>query len=601
MDVKGNTSGIKKTQLEKLKQLYSYTVAAGQFASQELLSVLGSVSLEVNREVAVYITRKGKVTDVSVGDSSTVGLGQIKSRRSTQRLSGIRCIHTHPGGSAFLSDVDFSAMEVLNLDAMAAVGICEGKEPEICVGLKKPVPNNERTDFFIYGPVPAADIEKANLMELIELIDREHNRTTGHQTIIELEEKAILVALSKPGTGEDMTGESLGELTQLARTAGVRVVHTVVQSRPKADFSTYIGKGKVNEIRLEAQVLGANVIIFDDELTPAQQRNLEEATGIKIIDRTALILDIFAQRARTMEGKLQVELAQLNYLLPRLTGIGTELSRLGGGIGTRGPGETKLESDRRRIRKRISDLNKQLEAVKKNRELHRINRKSTPIPVVSLCGYTNSGKSTLLNRLTNSDVLAEDKLFATLDPTTRKMELPGNKTVLLSDTVGFINKIPHHLIAAFRATLEEVKEADVLIHVVDLSHPAMENQMNSVIYLLSELGIAQKPIVTVFNKIDRPIEETIVNRLKRQIPGCIFISAKTGEGIEDFLAKLAEVVPYHRRKATFSIPYCNSSFLAMLHQEGNVISEEFLPEYILVTAELDEATINKAKDFLQIV
>ncbi len=598
MDVNGNISGIKKTQLEKLKQLYSYTVASDQFASQELLSVMTSVSLEVNREVAVYITRKGKVIDISVGDSSTVGLGALSDRRSTGRLAGVRCIHTHPSGSANLSDVDFSAMEVLNLDAMAALGISADKEPEICVGLKKPGPNRESPAFFIYGPVPAVDIEQANLMELIKLIDKEQGRDTGHQTITELEEKAILAALAKPGT-EETTRESLGELAQLAKTAGVKVVHSVIQTKSKADFSTYIGKGKVNEIRLEAQVLGANVIIFDDELTPAQQRNLEQITGIKIIDRTALILDIFAQRARTMEGKLQVELAQLNYLLPRLTGIGTALSRLGGGIGTRGPGETKLESDRRRIRKRISDLNKQLEAVKKNRELQRINRKTAPIPVVSLCGYTNSGKSTLLNRLTNSDVLAEDKLFATLDPTTRKLELPDNKTVLLSDTVGFINKIPHHLIAAFRATLEEVKEADVLVHVVDLSHPAMENQMNSVIYLLSELGIANKTVVTVFNKIDRPVEENIINRLKRQIPESVFTSALTGEGIEDLLNKLASVVPYHRQKATLVIPYSSSSFLAMLHQRGNVISEEFLPDHILVTAELDEATMNKAKQFLQ--
>lgn len=597
-NISGNISGLRKTQIERLSKLITYVIEPDHFVSSELISEMASISMEINREVAVYITRKGKIIEVSVGDSTTVGLMPVKGKRSENRLSGIRCIHTHPGGSAQLSDVDFSALEILNLDAMAAVGLISGNEPEISVGIRNPETARENDKFLIYGPVPLEDLDKQNLMEIIKLVEREYSTNGGFITDTVPVEKAILFAVLKKGIPEESLKGSLDELAQLAKTAGVEVLASGFQSRQKPDVATYIGKGKAHELSLEAQALGANVIIFDDELTPAQQRNLEVITNVKIIDRTALILDIFAQRARTMEGKLQVELAQLNYLLPRLTGLGTALSRLGGGIGTRGPGETKLEVDRRRIRKRISDINRQIEAVKKNREMQRINRKTTPVPVVSLCGYTNSGKSTLLNRLTDSDVLAEDKLFATLDPTTRRLDLPDNKTILLSDTVGFINKIPHHLIAAFRATLEEVIEADILVHVVDLSHPAMEQQMNSVLCLLTDLGTSNKPMITVFNKIDKLSDISIVNNLEKRVPDSVFISAVTGEGIDQLLHIIASRVQSYRKRATFSIPYDNSGLLALFHQKGNVISEEFLPEYILVTADIDEKTMSRAREYL---
>lgn len=597
-NISGNITGLRKTQIEKLDKLFTYVIEQDHFVSNELISEMASISLEINREVAVYVTRKGKIIEVSVGDSTTVGLMPVKGKRSGNRLSGIRCIHTHPGGSAQLSDVDFSAIEILNLDAMAAIGLVSGKEPEICVGIKNPGAAWGNGKFLVYGPVPLDVLKKHNLMEIIKLVDREHTTSGGFITDTIPVEKAILFAVLRKGTSEDSVRGSLDELAQLAKTAGVEVLASGFQPRQKPDVATYIGKGKAHDLSLEAQALGANVIIFDDELTPAQQRNLETITNAKIIDRTALILDIFAQRARTMEGKLQVELAQLNYLLPRLTGIGTALSRLGGGIGTRGPGETKLEVDRRRIRKRISDINRQLEAVKKNREMHRINRKTAPIPVVSLCGYTNSGKSTLLNSLTDSDVLAEDKLFATLDPTTRRLDLPDKKAVLLSDTVGFINKIPHHLIAAFRATLEEVIEADILVHVVDLSHPAMEQQMNSVLCLLADLGTSHKPMITVFNKIDKLTDMSIVNNLEKRVSDSVFISALTGEGTDRLLHIIASRVQSYRKRATFAIPYGNSGILARFHQKGQVISEEFLPEYILVTADIDEKTMSIAREYL---
>lgn len=583
--VNGNLDGLKKIQIKRLEGLYELTVAKDEFVSRELLLELTTLSAEVGREVAVYINRRGRVIDVSVGDNATVGLADVEGRRSNRRLSGVRCVHTHPNSSGLLSDVDLAALELLNLDAMAAVGL-GSKEPEIFVALGKE----------IYGPYSVDGIVESDLMEIIMSLDKSGITPPGEQAGGD-DEKAILIAVKKPWESEDAVRDSLDELAQLSETAGVEILHNSIQSRGRPDPRTYVGRGKVDELRLQAQVLGVNVIIFDDELSPAQQRNLEQAIGIKIIDRAALILDIFAQRARTMEGKLQVELAQLNYLLPRLTGFGTALSRLGGGIGTRGPGETKLEVDRRRIRKRISDLNREMETVKKNRELYRLNRKSVPVPVVSLCGYTNSGKSTLLNRLTNSNVLAEDKLFATLDPTTRRLELPGNKAVLLSDTVGFINKIPHHLIAAFRATLEEVVESDVLLHVVDLSHPAFQRQIDSVLELLTELGAADKKIITVFNKIDKITDHSSMEAMRKKTPDSVLISAETGEGIDELLAVLSAVVPVYRMLGTYAVPYADSSVVAMLHEQGKVIEQEYLPEYILVTVELDERTMARVSKF----
>ncbi len=597
--VNGNLAGLRNSQIKRLECLYEMEVDKAEFISYEVLLEIAAISLETKREIAVYINRSGKLVDVSVGDNATVSLGEVKGRRGHQRLSGIRCIHTHPEGSAMLSDVDLTAMESLQLDAMAAVGVYSDRVPEIYVGLytdPSAVTKDTQEKFLIYGPLSTEEIIRSDLMEIIVILDKKF-KTKLTAPRHEPGESAILCAVQRPGDPEETVSDSLEELSQLASTAGVRVLQKIVQVRAKPDVSTYIGRGKAGEVRLQAQVLGADVIMFDDELSPAQLRNLEETIGLKIIDRTALILDIFARRARTMEGKLQVELAQLNYLMPRLTGKGTILSRLGGGIGTRGPGETKLEVDRRRIRKRISDLNKELESVKKNRELHRIGRRNVPVPVVSLCGYTNSGKSTLLNKLTNSDVLAEDKLFATLDPTTRKLRLPDNKVVLISDTVGFINKIPHHLIAAFRATLEQVTEADVLLHVVDASHKAVEKQMESVIALLAKLGAASKPVVTVFNKIDKLPDQSQLKNLARKTPKSVFISAQTGQGIDSLLNLLVLVAPGQRKRGVFAIPYADTSLVAMFHEKGRVIDQEYLPEYILVTAELDVKEMAKVKEY----
>lgn len=588
--ISGNVSGLKKNQIMQLEELYEMNVDKGQFVSPEIIEILANLSLAVGREIAIYINRKGSIADVSVGDYSTVNLGQVKGRRSKRRLSDIRCIHTHPGGSAELSEADLSAVEHLNLDAMAAIGAYKDRAPEIMVALNNPEARSQTgcPKNLLYGPYSAEEISESNLMESILMIDREYLTTWAAEPGQELSESAVLVAVKGQTDTDESIWDSLEELAQLALTAGVRVLHKMFQARPKPDVTTYVGSGKAADIRLVAQAAGANVIIFDNELSPAQQRNLEETIRLKIIDRTALILDIFSQRARTMEGKLQVELAQLNYLLPRLTGKGTILSRLGGGIGTRGPGETKLEVDRRRIRKRISDLSREIESVKKNRELHRTGRRDISLPIISLCGYTNSGKSTLLNRLTGSDVLAEDKLFATLDPTTRQFRLPDNRTVLLTDTVGFINKIPHHLIAAFRATLEEVIEADVLMHVVDISHPSMENQINSVSDILAELGAAGKTMITVFNKTDRLKAQINQKLLKNRFPNSVFISARTGEGLDNLRQLLASLVPGKRVRASYEVPYSDCSVVAALHEKGRVVMTEYHPEHIQITVELDD-------------
>jgi len=403
-------------------------------------------------------------------------------------------------------------------------------------------------------------------------------------TIEQAAEKAILAALELPGISSEQVEESLDELARLADTAGAEVVDSYVQRRQRRDAATFLGQGKVNEIAEIARETGANLLICDGELQSAQLRNLEEQTGIRVVDRTQLILDIFACRARTREGKLQVELAQLQYLLPRLTGLGTQLSRLGGGIGTRGPGETKLEVDRRRIRKRISDLKKEIEEVRRHRELLRRGRKQIPLPLVALVGYTNAGKSTVLNALTGAGVLAEDKLFATLDPTTRSIKLPTGEVVLLTDTVGFIQNLPHHLVAAFRATLEEVVEADAIIHVVDVSHPRSTEQVRAVEEVLKSLEASDKPRLTVFNKIDR------LTRDHSEFNGIdeegVAISAMRGIGIDIMLSRLSRLLAFGRIKASFFVPYDRSAVLPLIYENGRVFTERHGPEGVEITAEI---------------
>lgn len=399
----------------------------------------------------------------------------------------------------------------------------------------------------------------------------------------EEQEQVILVAVSVQD--EISTEASLDELAELVKTAGGVVAGRFVQNRQMADMATYIGSGKTAELRERIVELGATGIVCDDELTPSQMNNLERELETKVMDRTMVILDIFASRASTREGQLQVELAQLRYRSTHLIGMGSILSRQGGGIGTRGPGEKKLEIDRRRIRERISRLKTELEQVKTNRTVQRKRRMENGVPVVCIVGYTNAGKSTLLNRLTGSEVLSEDKLFATLDPTTRSLELPDGQQVLLTDTVGFIHKLPHHLIQAFRSTLEEARYSDYILHVVDASNPRMDIQMHTVYETLRELEIAGRPVITAFNKADR---EHIPEVLKDFQADIVYrISAKTGAGIEELLHGIGRMIRESRVYFEHLYAYQDAARIAQIRKNGQVIEEEYREDGILIRAFVD--------------
>jgi GTP-binding protein HflX len=397
-------------------------------------------------------------------------------------------------------------------------------------------------------------------------------------------ERAIIASVRRKSQRRWEVEESIEELAGLAAAAGATVVDRVIQDRDSPSPSLYFGKGKVEEVGERAAELKANVFISDDELSPIQERNLSEALGIKVIDRTALILDIFAQRARTSEGKMQVELAQLTYLLPRLVGQWKHLERLGGGIGTRGPGETQLESDRRVIRRRVVQIKRDLEGVQVHRRLHRDGRRRSGVPVVALVGYTNAGKTTLLNRLTGATFTAADQLFVTLDPAARLVDDPGRRPFIVTDTVGFIRKLPHELVAAFRTTLQELKDADVLVHVVDASHPSMDDHMAAVEALLKELEVIDRPTVLALNKVDRIERGAGLDALATRRAG-VPISAATGEGIPALLAAIEAALPLGE-PVTLRIPHSDGTALALCYERGRVLLRADEPDHVRLQIEL---------------
>jgi GTP-binding protein HflX len=423
------------------------------------------------------------------------------------------------------------------------------------------------------------------------------------------EEIAILVGLHLTGRGAELISaeDSMEELAALAMSAGARVVERQIQSRPKIDAATFIGSGKVEELKAQVVFHEATTVIFDRELSPTQQRNLEKALDCKVLDRTQLILDIFARRARTREGKLQVELAQLNYLLPRLTGHGAAMSRLGGGIGTRGPGETKLETDRRRIHQRIAAINRSLERVRGGRTTQRQQRQAVPLATIALVGYTNAGKSTLFNRLTGAEVLADAKMFATLDPTVRHVTLPSHRKALMSDTVGFIRNLPTTLVKAFRATLEEVVEAELLLHVVDASSPEAASQTAHVLATLNEIGASATPQILVLNKIDKipgePDTASIARRIlsdpDHQPAGAVAISARTGDGFEALLQKIDETLVLDPvSKCVFHFPIAEGAPLHLLHEHGRVTATRYTGESCEVEALTPESIRRRLEKYL---
>ena len=575
-EIKGNIKGIRDSVIAELQKLYD--MQSPQLVSQELAVKLADITEYINREISVYITRSGQIIEIAVGDNSTVELPSFSGRRGAGRLSGIRCIHTHPGGNPYLSGVDISALKNNKYDAMVAIGVVspDFTKSELTFGLITGIDSNENYTAECYGPYSIEDAENINFVNTVSTIERILDKQTGTASLQVMSERAILIGMEW-GRNDSLwtVDDSLEELKQLADTAGATVIKKFIQKRPKPDPAFFIGRGKVQELALYAQQENIDLCIFDDELSPAQQRNIESVMGIRILDRTALILDIFAQRARTNEGKLQVELAQLQYTLPRIMGKGLMLSRLGGGIGTRGPGETKLEVDRRRIRDRIAFIKEQIEKVKAVRSLHRSKRKKNNVFEVSLVGYTNAGKSTLLNTLTNSDIYAKDQLFATLDPTTRQLTLPNKQEIIITDTVGFIQRLPHQLIAAFRSTLEVVTEADLLVHVIDVSHELYKEQAAAVHEVLKEIGAETKPVITVYNKIDKlPPDSKLADRLALE-EDTVCISAAKKLNLETLQQMIETHLKSKAVEVTLCIPYAETAKAAQLHETANVLEQEY--------------------------
>lgn len=574
--IHGNIEGIRASLLAEMEALYAIELEEDIFASPELIAQMARYSTLIKREISVYISRSGDILDVSIGSTDRVELPQMRLRRNIERLSGIRCLHTHPGGSPALSDVDLHALVSMRLDAMASIGVLNERATGIQAAFlgerAQGIPQPDVT-----GIVAISYLPQEEWMRRIDESDR-ILAASAHEMVLDRPERALLVGIE--------TMESLVELRSLAETAGAEVVELLLQKRDKPDNATFIGKGKAEQIALFVQGKDCDLVIFDDELTGSQTRNLEAIIGVRIIDRTTLILDIFAQRAQSRAGKLQVEIAQLAYQLPRLIGEGVMLSRLGAGIGTRGPGETKLEMGRRRIRKRLSDLRQELAELSRQRSVQRTRRERSETPIVALVGYTNTGKSTLLNTLSGADVDVENKLFVTLDPVTRRVSFPEGGEFLLVDTVGFIRKLPHTLVDAFRSTLEEALLADLLLIVSDASADRLHEQHDVVLQVLTELGAGDKPKLDVLNKIDSVDQVPL-------LPGALPISCKTGAGIDVLLEHISSRLREGQCVATLLIPYAQGNILSQLHDTETVLGEAYQDEGTLVTVRLAKATLDR--------
>lgn len=587
--INGSLSGIRSALLDEIAGLYEIHLNDGEYASEELLALMADYTGRIGRELSVYIARNGTIVDVSIGDSRTVSIPGIRLVRNEDRLCGVRCIHTHPNGDGRLSSVDIGTLRSSKLDSMAAVGVIDGKPAQLYAGFIGDMAAGEGgREVLIFGPLRPNRLPQKALMSEIYLSD-DRFRSTTRAVEDGAAERAVLVGIEH-SEGYD----TLDELAELAKTAGANVVGRMSVKKRGIDNSTYIGSGKAEELKLMGSELEAELFIFDDELSAIQLRSLEDILGARVIDRTTLILDIFALRATTREGKTQVELAQMKYMLPRLLGQGQTLSRLGGGIGTRGPGEKKLEIDRRRIRRRIFELESELADVAKQRGLRRESRKANRIPLIALVGYTNAGKSTLLNALTNSDVLAEDMLFATLDPVVRQITLPRGAEALLSDTVGFINKLPHDLVQAFRSTLEEVSNADLILHVVDLSCPYHEKQIQVVNEVLASLNAEDIPAIMLYNKIDAVDQAPPPDGENQRS-----ISAKSGAGVHGLLELIEAKLNSKYAEIDLMVPYTRYDAMNFIRERGSLLNVEHTDEGTHVRALLNDADVGQLRAMLE--
>jgi GTP-binding protein HflX len=544
MKIEGKILGLKAKQLQRLEKMYQRRIPAAEIVTQEFARQLTEISHEIGRQVGVLVNRKGHVETVVVGDSSQIVLpAQDRSRLGKSRFYGLRCLHTHIRGEAGLTQDDLTDLALLRLDLMAAIdvdpktglpGMVRAAHLLPATAKNKEDNNDQQKSFQFLDPHLPGQLD-LDFVELIESLEAEMARNRGARKAADNRDRALLVGVTTGTTAESK--DSIDELRELAISGGLVVLDEVVQRRRSLDPKTLVGKGKLDEITIRGLQLGADMMVFDSELSPAQIRAINEVADLKIVDRSQLILDIFAQRAQTAEGRIQVELAQLKYLLPRLTGNGTAMSRLMGGIGGRGPGETKLEVDRRRVRERIGILEDQLDKIRASRSQRRAQRARSEMPVVSIVGYTNAGKSTLLNALTNSAVLAEQRMFATLDPTSRRLRLPHEQEIIVNDTVGFIRDLPKDLLAAFKATLEEMEQSDLLIHLVDGASPQLENQVNSVNRILGELKLDAIPRLLVFNKMDLADPEELENQC--EVYNAIAISAINRRSLDKLVNEIS--------------------------------------------------------------
>lgn len=566
---------MKSSQLKQLQRLYHQRIPGDRITTPDFSQRLAAISTEVNQPVCAYVNRRGQVIRVGVGTPRQTQIPPLElPRYGAERLSGIRCIATHlkpePPNEAALT-----AMALQRLDALVVLNITgtgftrrgggsTGYVKEAY--LAHLTPQESRTlitspaapkvgesqiqspSWNISPPLDLDDLADQDLVDLVENLEAEFQREFIAQEVDADHDRVLIVGLMTSEVTPLQFQDTLLELARLVDTAGGDVLQTIQQKRSRIHPQTVVGEGKVQEIALTAQTLGVNLVVFDRDLSPSQVRNLEMQIGIRVVDRTEVILDIFAQRAQSRAGKLQVELAQLEYMQPRLAGRGRTMSRLGGGIGTRGPGETKLETERRAIGQRISRLQKEVDQLQAHRSRLRQRRQHREVPSVALVGYTNAGKSTLLNALTNAEVYTADQLFATLDPTTRRLVIPHGEAdehqeILITDTVGFIHELPASLMDAFRATLEEVTEADALLHLVDLSHPAWLRHIRSVREILAQMPITPGPALVVFNKIDQADSETLA-LAREEFPLAVFISASQRLGLETLRQRLAQLIQY---------------------------------------------------------
>ncbi len=551
-----------------------------RIAGQDLIEILAHLAQALRREVGVFVDRHGVVGHVVVSRRWQPLVDAFRQRSGGR--TGLRYIEAHPQPDGRPDEGDRRVLAQLDLDLVLTVGTRRGQPTDLW--LAGPSPAHAPGDNgppAIEGPFPLAALGALDLASRVRQAEEARRGVRTKATGGGEPERAVLVGLDRDRDPE----RSLEELARLAETAGAHPVATVTQHRQRPDPARYLGRGKIDEVLRATEAHAADAVLIDEELTPVQQRTLERDLGVKVLDRTALVLDIFAQRARSREGRLQVELAQMNYLLPRLTGRGVWLSRLGGGIGTRGPGETKLEVDRRRIRARITDLQREIDAIQRHRGRQRGPRKEAAVAQVALVGYTNAGKSTLLNALTGADAFVENRLFATLDPMVRRLELPNRRTIVLADTVGFLQRLPTQLVAAFRGTLEEVVHADMLLHVIDASHPDWPAQAKVVHEILRTIGAGDHRVVTVFNKADLLGPEEVPHLMAAH-PEAAIISAARGDGLQDLLGVITRRLPEPWLRLRVKIPYADGKLLARVHAEGRVLSQRFDGNGVSLDAEV---------------